>query len=214
MSAILNYSPDKLDSAIAMSVKVGQNSPHFRGKSITTVLRKQDSGKHKQILELVEKATKHFQSQSLLHLAARKGNTEHIRRLLDGGEHVDAMSPDLMEGRETPLMLAARFNDVDVVEYLVERGASLDMQDGRGFHAIHHAVMGGKMINILRLIELGGGVLKEDFDGTSPVHLAAECGYTDIVRLLVEHGADVKKFNYLGMSPLTLAVDKKWMPVT
>ena len=97
------------------------------------------------------------------------------------------MSPDLVEGRETPLMLAARFNDVDVVEYLVERGASLDMQDGRGSHAIHHAVMGGKMINVPRLIELGGSVLKEDFERMSPVHVAAECGYTDIVRLLMEH---------------------------
>jgi len=167
-----------------MGVKVGQNSPR---KPIMTILRKQDSGKHKQILELVEKVTKHFQSQSLLHLAARKGNAEHLRRLLDCGEHVDAMSPDLMEGIETPLVLAARFNEVDVVEYLVERGASLDMQDGRGSHAIHHAIMGGKMINVLRLIELGDSVLKEDFERMSPLHVAVECGYTDIIRLLMEH---------------------------
>jgi len=68
-NAILNYSPDKLDSAIAMGVKVGQNSPLFPAKSVITVLRKQDSGKHKQILELVEKATKHFQSS----LGSKKG---------------------------------------------------------------------------------------------------------------------------------------------
>jgi len=115
-----------------LSVKVGHNSPLFPGKSIMAVLRKQGSGKPKQIRELVEKVTKHFQSKSLLHLAARKGNTEHLRRLLDCGEHVDDMSPDLMEGRETPLMLAARFNDVDVVEYRVKRGASLDSQNGGG----------------------------------------------------------------------------------
>ena len=206
VNAILNYSPDKLDSAIAMSVKIGHNSPHFPGKSLLTVLRRQSSKKHNQISELVEKVTKHFQSQSLLHLAAKKGNAEHLRRLLDCGEHVDAMSPDLTEGRETPLLLAARYNDEDVVEYLVERGASLDLQDIEDRDAIHHAVMGGKIRNILRLIELGANVLKEDkFNRRSLVHLAAECGHTDVVRLIVEHGADANKASYYGITPIIVA---------
>lgn len=41
--AILNLSPDKLDSAIALSVKIGPNAPHFPGKSILTVLKHQDT---------------------------------------------------------------------------------------------------------------------------------------------------------------------------
>lgn len=102
VSAILNYSPDKLDSAIAFSLKIGRNATHFAGKSIYTVLRQQDSQEHKQISGFVEKVTKHFQSQSLLHLAAKKGQVEHLRRLLECGEHVDSMSPDLCADRETP----------------------------------------------------------------------------------------------------------------
>ena len=208
VNAILNYSPDKLDSAIAMSVKIGHNSPHFPGKSLLTVLRRQGSESHKQITELIEKVTKHFQSRSLLHLAAKKGNAEHLRRLLDCGEHVDSMSPDLMEDRETPLMLAARYNDEDVVEYLYERGASLVVRDVRYCRAIHHAVMGGKIRNVLRLIELGAVLKETDGDHLTPVQLAAECGHTEIVRLLVEHGADAKKANYHGMTPVVLAAQK------
>ena len=210
VNAILNYSPDKLDSAIAMGIKIGHNSSVFPGKSLLTVLRLKGSETHKQISELVEKVTKHFQSQSLLHLAAKRGNTEHLRRLLECGEHVDSLSPDLMEGqRETPLMLAARYNDVDVVEFLIERGASLEAQDIEYLSPIHHAVAGGKMSNVLRLIELGAKVSKENLEYTSPVHLAAECGHTDIVRLLLEHGADAtKSVAYSGTTPIMLAAEK------
>ena len=118
------------------------------------------------------------------------------------------MSPELMEGRETPLMLAARFNGVDVVEYLVERGASLDLQDSRGFSASHYAVMGGKTENILRLIELGANILKDSFDNISPVYLAAEHGHARIVQLLLDHGADVKNASIDGTTPITLAAQK------
>ncbi|KAJ7373498.1 hypothetical protein OS493_011095 [Desmophyllum pertusum] len=209
VSAILNYSPDKLDSAIAFSVKIGRNAPNFAGKSIYTVLQQQDSKKHKQINGFVEKVTKHFQSQSLLHLAAKKGQVEHLRRLLDCGEYVDSISPDLSEDRITPLMLAARFNEVDVVEFLItERGALLEMQDADYFTALHHAAMGGKTENILRLIELGANVSKENYNQISAIHLAAERGHTEAVRLLLEHGADVKKVNYCGATPLMLAATK------
>ena len=209
VNAILNYSPDKLDSAIAMGIKIGYNSSVFPGKSLLTVLRLKGTETHKQISELVEKVTKHFQSHSLLHLAAKRGNTEHLRRLLECGEHVDSLSPDLMEGlRETPLMLAARYNEVDVVEFLIERGASLEAQDIEYLSPIHHAVKGGKISNVLRLIELGAKVSKENLEYTSPVHLAAECGHTDIVRLLLEHGADAtKSVAYSGTTPIMLAAE-------
>lgn len=65
VNAILNNAPDKLDSAITMGVKIGQNSSHFAGKSISTVLRQQGSEKHKQISKLVKNIAKDFKSQSL-----------------------------------------------------------------------------------------------------------------------------------------------------
>lgn len=129
VSAILNLSPDKLHSAIALSVEIGRNTSHFPGKPISFALSQQGSEKHKQVSELVEHVTEHFQSQSLLHLAAKRGNTKHLRRLLDAGEHVDAVSPDKSGDKETPLMLAARFNQTEILDFLVQKGASLEMRD-------------------------------------------------------------------------------------
>ena len=213
VSAILNYSPDKLDSAIAFSLKIGHNATNFAGKSICTISRQQASKEHKQISGFVENVTNHFQSKSLLHLAAKKGQVEHLRRLFDCGEHVNSLSPDLCEVRATPLMLAARFNEEDVVDFLAERGASLEMQDAEGNTALHHATMGSKIRNMLRLIEHGANVSKVNHDQRSAIFLAAENGHTEAARLLLEHGADAKKVNYFGMSPLMLAAQNGHLQV-
>ena len=205
VSAILNHSPDKLDSAIALSIKIGHNAANFAGKSIYVALRQQVSKEHKQISELVEKVTKHLQSPSLLHLAAKKGEVEHLRRLLDCGEHVDAVSPDLSGNEKTALMVTARFNEEDVVEFLAERGASLEMQDYEGYTALHHAAMAGKVRNILRLIELGADASKEWNYGQTALYLAVENGHKEAVRLLIEHG---KKDKYNGLTLLMLAALK------
>ena len=227
--AILNLSPDKLDSAIALSVKIGPNAPHFPGKSILTVLKHQDTEKHKDILETVSKVTEHFQSQSLLHLAAKKGNVEHVRRLLDAGEPVDALCScsDLLENKKTPwmfavrcscsdrredektpLMFAAEFNEVEVVEFLIQRGASLEMTDSRSMTPFLHAVSGGKMQNVKRLFELGANVLKKMRRGMSAIHVAAGQGNKDAVFFLLEHGASADQQGFYGLTPLMLAARK------
>ncbi|KAJ7392435.1 hypothetical protein OS493_012098 [Desmophyllum pertusum] len=190
VNAILNYSPEKLDSAIALGIKIGHNSSEFGGNSISTVLGQKDSEKHGQISKIVQEIIKHFQSQSLLHLAAKKGQVEHLRRLLDIGEHVNSVA-HRERYDETPLMSAARCNEVDTVEFLVERGASLELRDGDGLYSISPCCYGWEMKNIIRLMAFGADIWKRNNIGYSAVHLAAEYGHTEAVRLLLEHGADV-----------------------
>ena len=202
--AILNNSPDKLDSAIALSLKTGENVSRFNSQSILTGLGALDSENHKQISNLVEKVAKDFQSQPLLHIAAKKGNIEHIRRLLDFGEFVDCAPPD--KSGETPLMWAARYNVEEIVQFLVEKGASLEIQDGNGYTPLHHAAMGGKEANILRLIKLGADILKESYRHYSPVHLACIDGHKEAVRLLLGHGAEAsREGGFMVGSPFTSA---------
>ena len=189
--AILNNSPDKLDSAIALSLKTGENVSRFNSQSILTALGALDSENHKQISNLVEKVAKDFQSQSILHIAAKKGNIEHIRRLLDFGEFVDCVPPD--KSGVTPLMWAARYSVDEIIQFLVKRGASLEIQDDDGYTPLHHAAMGGKEANILRLIKLGADILKESYRRYSPVHLACIDGHKEAVRLLLGHGAEASR---------------------
>lgn len=208
VSTILNLSPDKLDSAIALSVKIGQNSSRYPGKSVLFVLRQQESEIHKQILEIAEKISQYFQSGLLLHLAAEKGNVEHLCRLLDLSEHVDSVCPGQSEDEKTPLMCAAEFNGVDVVEFLIERGASLETQDKRGLTPFLHAVIGSKMRNIKRLMELGANIFKTTNRRISAVHLAARNGDTEVVRLLLQHDVNANQGAIYGFNPLMLAAGK------
>ena len=186
-----------------MSVKIGHNWPHFAGKSILTALRQPSSKKHYQVSDIVEKARKDLQSKSLVHVAARIGNVEHLCRLLGDGEYVDSVMPGL--SRETPVMLAARYNEVDVVEFLVERGALLEVQDDKGYTPLHQAVMGAKITNMLRLIELGAHVWSRNYEEQNVLHLAAEKGHTEALRLLLEHGISVNNTDCTGASPILLA---------
>ena len=202
VGAILNHSPDKLYSAIALRCKIGHNATNFAGESIDAVLQQRDSKDHKQICESVENVTKCFESQPLLCLAAREGKVEHLRRLLDCGEYIDSE-----EYYETPLMLAAKFNEEDVVEFLVERGASFNITEINGFTAFHFAAWGGKTRNIQRLIELGAVSKWDGRNATSPLELAIEGGHTEAVRLLIEHGADIENVNDNSDSAVMIAAD-------
>jgi len=213
-SDILNHSPSKLDSVIAVSVKIGHRSSHFPGKSVWAVLTLQHSVEHRQLRKLVDTVFKDCHSQSLIHLAARSGQVHHLRRVLDCGEQVNSVAME--SSGETPLILASRFNDEDVVEFLVERGASLEMCDSRGCTPFHHAAEVGKLRNMLRLIELGADVFKLNFQGYSAFHLAVASGRTEALRLLIEHGLDVNKAttpsttdsSSTRYTPLMLAAEK------
>ena len=211
-TAILNNSPSKIDSITALNVKIGSNSFHFPGKSVWAVLILHQSQRHKQILTRVKAICQEFYSQSLLHLAAREGQIHHLRRLLDGDEQVNAETNDYSGKGQTPLMLAARFNGEEVIEFLIERGASLEMGDYQHRTSFHYAAEGGKVRNVLRLIERGVDVLQTDESGYSALHLAASNGHTNVVRLLIEHGADVNEVarssDNSGCTPLMLAAEK------
>ncbi|CAH3161140.1 unnamed protein product [Porites evermanni] len=211
-TAIQSNSPSKLDSFVALNVKIRANSLYFPSKSVWAVLILQQSPRHRQIFTRVETICQEFHSQSLLHLTAREGQVHHLRRLLDCGALVDGLENDWDEPQQTPLMLAAKFNDEEVVEFLIERGASLEMRDDQDRTPFHYAAEGGKVRNLLRLIEHGVDVLQKDEHGYSALHLAASNGHTNSVRLLIEHGADVNEFTSSldepGYTPLMLAAEK------
>ena len=145
-------------------------------------------------------------------MTAREGQVHHLQRLLDCGALVDGLENNWNEPQQTPLMLGAKFNDEEVVEFLIERGASLKMRDNQDRTPFHYAAEGGKVRNLLRLIEHGVDVLRRDEHGYSALHLAASNGHTNSVRLFIEHGADVNEFTSSlsnpGYTPLMLAAEK------
>lgn len=63
-----------------------------------------------------------------------KGDLETVKKFIEYGTNVNEMSNGL-----TPLMLAARYNKVEIIKYLVEKGADKQIKDERGNTALKYA---------------------------------------------------------------------------
>ncbi len=66
--------------------------------------------------------------------AVVKGDLNAVKVLIEYGSNVNELSNDF-----TPLMLAARYNRIDIVEILLKNGADINVKNEKGFTAIKYA---------------------------------------------------------------------------
>ena len=109
----------------------------------------------------------------------------------------------------TPLGLAAARNDKEMVKFLVEKGADINLEDGYGYTPLIKAMK-------YRNIDLAKNIvdLKPDLNaicsatGDTPLtYLAREVWFgTDLCYYMIKNGADVNKKNDNGDTPLIVAV--------
>ena len=57
---------------------------------------------------------------------------------------------------------AARHNHVDIIRYLIRRGANIEAKTLEGFNALHIAAYHGQLKSIEVLIELGAKIEEKD----------------------------------------------------
>ena len=139
-----------------------------------------------------------------LHRAARDADFAGLpprgrrtRRKLDVQDSVGA----------TPLMLAAQNGHADVVEILLELGASANILDEEERTALHHAAKNGEGAVVNALLDAGAPVAAVDAYGQTPLHAAAEAAYEDAARLLLAAGAVPDTPDHIfDSTPLHLAV--------
>lgn len=74
------------------------------------------------------------ESPSTLAIAISKGEIETVKKFIENGTKVNKKINGL-----TPLMYAARYNKVEIIEYLLQKGADRDIKDSQGFTALNYA---------------------------------------------------------------------------
>ena len=84
-----------------------------------------------------------------LHDAARDGDLEKVRALIDEGAVIDEQS----NRGETPLILATLEGQKEVVELLIDKGAAIDGRNAGGFTPLHAAAYAGDAAIAELLIE-------------------------------------------------------------
>ncbi|MHC4155680.1 MAG: ankyrin repeat domain-containing protein [Planctomycetota bacterium] len=138
-----------------------------------------------------------------LHRAAKKGDVEEVKRLLDQGADLEARD----KAGSTPLHLGSYTGRYEVVKLLIAAGADLNAKDDWGSTPLHDAIYSRRRDVAELLIAKGADVKIRNKSGETPLSLAAgETGDMDFLRLLITRGADVNNTNNAGYAPLHIGV--------
>jgi ankyrin repeat protein len=137
-----------------------------------------------------------------LHDAARDGDVERTKQLLDQGAVLT--EPDA--AGEPALLIASLAGHTDIVTLLLERGGDIHIHNKGGLTALHAAAYGGKLDVVKLLVSKGAAVNNtENFYKMSPLHAAAEEGHAEVVAFLLANGAEIEAKERNGYTPLTQA---------
>ncbi|GMF20879.1 unnamed protein product [Phytophthora lilii] len=151
-----------------------------------------------------------------LHLYARCGRADAARMQLRHGADTEICSAQGF----TPLLLAARYNQLEVLQVLLQHGARTDAlaplenDFGHGVElgtCVHFAAESGH-VQILKFLMTAAALNADEYtrgsQGITPLHLAARLGRADVVRFLVARtDVDVNARDARGMTPLHHACD-------
>ncbi|KAJ6785993.1 hypothetical protein PWT90_08899 [Aphanocladium album] len=143
------------------------------------------------------------QGRTPLHLACAEGFQQPalVRYLLAQGANPSGTT----RARETPLFMAIRCGNAEIVEALLESGADHAAQDRMGCAPLHEVIESGQ-VEIARLLLQHGAnpSLPRPLTGETPLHTAILTGSLEMVKLLVDSGADMAA-EYNDFTPLLLA---------
>jgi hypothetical protein len=141
-------------------------------------------------------------------LAALAGRHFQIAEVLHrNGSSVDQRGYDT----NSPLHSAARYEDLEMVQVLLDYGLDVNAQNRYGSTPLAYATYGhfNNPKNVRLLLDHGADPNARRNDRTAPLHRASQNGNVEIARLLVEHGASVGVQDKSGMTPLDVATEEQ-----
>lgn len=145
-------------------------------------------------------------STKSLHVAARDGDLEQVKRLIAEGADVNATN----DKNKTPLCAAVfRPGHLEVVRFLLANGAKIDVADSYGYTPLFYAIWSDDEVVVRTLISSGADVNRRagaNEKDLRPLVYAVWQDQPAIVRALIDAGADVEQEDYRGWSPLQNAL--------
>lgn len=140
--------------------------------------------------ELVK--SRHEQATAL-HFAAINGHIGAVGWLLDHGADLEAHDGEF---QATPLSWANEKGQTAMVEYLIGRGAAINLWQ---------AVALGRLDRLEDLVVKNPGILEEEREWGNAVHQACFWGQTEVLEWLIDHSADIRLRSSHGFTPLEVA---------
>ncbi|XP_043999072.1 kinase D-interacting substrate of 220 kDa B isoform X3 [Gambusia affinis] len=131
-------------------------------------------------------------------------NLDAIRTHLDKFRDVDCRS----DNGQTPLMVAAELGSLEIVQELIRRGATVDMDDVDCWTALISAAKEGHLEVVRELLESGANLEHRDMGGWTALMWAAYKGRTEVARLLLEREANPNITGQYSVYPIIWAAGR------
>ena len=186
---------------------------NVRGFGGMTPLNMADDEGEKEIADLLRKhgakTSDWLKAGESIHIAAKAGHIEAIKKHLAAGADVNAKSGPF---GLTPLHFATWRSNKETMEFLIDNGADVNAKRNDGAIALHYAVWFGLKGKTEFLLSKGSDVKARDGDndGATPLHEAVmRSPNNGIIELLVANEADVNDMDDSGKTPLDWAIKYK-----
>ncbi|XP_059193236.1 ankyrin-1a isoform X9 [Centropristis striata] len=150
-----------------------------------------------------------------LHIAARNDDTRTAAVLLQNDPNPDVLSKVMRETCPlsdvspqtgfTPLHIAAHYENLNVAQLLLNRGANVNFTPKNGITPLHIAARRGNVIMVRLLLDRGAQIDAKTKDELTPLHCAARNGHVRIIEILLDHGAPIQAKTKNGLSPIHMA---------
>lgn len=144
--------------------------------------------------------------------AAMNGNTEDVQDIL-------AQDPSLLNANSadgwTALHLAAHFNRLETMEFLLKQGADANVRSTNSMsnNPLHAAAAGRHTAACELLLNHGADVNAQQHLGFTALHAAAQHGDEEMTKMLLTRGADTSIALDNGQTALDIALAHNHDPV-
>jgi len=141
-------------------------------------------------------------SATSLEQAASEGRVETIKSLIAQGGDINVKNAH----GQSPLHLAVKQGNSDVVQVLLENGAEVDaIETDSGCTSLHYAASLGHADLCESLVRYGANPDAQTARLETPLHLAVSRGHPEVVALLLKYHAKLDIRDKNGMTPLQQA---------
>ena len=140
-------------------------------------------------------------------LAVQTGDKKKLESLLGKG------TADITNESQSILHAAAEVGNSEIANYLITKGATLDIMDVTGATPLHYCSKTGKVMIAKMLLDKNAVLDPKDSNAATPLHWACQMGQAEMVKFLIERGADVEAKAKFDTTPLHIAARSGSVPI-
>ena len=115
--------------------------------------------------------------------ASEDATSSQVQQFLEFGADINGMHTDV----GSPLMVAARHSNIEVVSVLLEAGAAVNAKDEYGETPLHGAASWNENPEVISvLLKAGADVNAKDESGETPLHVAVFTQDPEVISVLLK----------------------------